>query len=372
MAQRKKNKSRLLVQKHSVIESYIERIVIRSLVEEGTLLVREGESVTPADIIGECYISKGFRIIDVSEILEIQPKEVPDSIKKEVGATVFKGEVLGEKKKYMGIVTKQFICPSDGILENINAQNGQLTLRFLPSKMKLLSSFYGDVVEVTENKQVKLRTRVHLVKGRVGMGAQREGVLKILADMHENVSATMIDSDCTNKIIWGGNLITCDLVQKAITLGVKGIIGGGINARDYRSIVGSLNPREDVGISVLILNGFGSSSVDTRIMEMFKTYQNRHVIIDPLKKEFVIPLSPNDEELLKNKNSKQGDSIEYLKIGDEVAIISWPYLGKRGVVKDLSSDRVELGSGIRSFVATVKMDDGKELLLPLQNLELIK
>ena len=36
------------------------------------------------------------------------------------GATVFKGEILGEKKKYLGVVTKQFVSPCDGILENID------------------------------------------------------------------------------------------------------------------------------------------------------------------------------------------------------------------------------------------------------------
>lgn len=359
--------SELLIPYRKLHQENVEREIPRMLLVEGNIFVKEGDEVTPVDIIGECYISTGFRIFNIAETLEIKPGEVNNYLKKEIGAKVFKGELLGEKKKYLGVVTKQFISPCDGILENLNVKNGLLTIRFLPTKSKLLSGFYGKISEVILNKGVKIKTQVNIVKGQIGIGVKREGIFKGTGNLKENLTSVDIDIDCIKKVIWGGSLVTRDIIQKGITLGVKGIVTGGINTRDYRSLIGYLNPQEDVGISLLVLNGFGLSEIDLEIKDMLQKYQNRLVIINPQERDLIIPLGP--EEWKKRKSNPER-KMNYLKIKDLVTIISWPYFGKKGTILQIHKEKQKIGSLLKSWSATVKTTEGKEIILPIRNLEI--
>lgn len=362
--------SELFLSRKTLYEENVNREIERSLVSEGEIFVKKGDTVSPADIIGECYISRGFRIFNIAETLGIRPNGIGNYLKKEPGSKVFKGEVLAEKKRYLGVLTRQFIVPCDGILEGINQKDGQLTIRFLPEKNKLLSGFYGEVQEVNEYKSVILKTEVHVVRGQIGIGIKREGIFNLVSGNSENVSPFDVDAQYARKILLLGSLVSKDIVQKCLALGVKGIVGGGINFKDYQSLIGSLNPREDVGVSILILTGFGRSDIDYKIIEILQEFQHRHIILDPQSKELLIPLSPT--EWARKRMKKKPEEIGFLKVGNEVLILSWPYLGKRGIITKLETDRKkDLSSCISVFTAKVKISDGKEISLPVRNLQLI-
>ncbi|KKP69841.1 hypothetical protein A2X44_05240 [candidate division CPR3 bacterium GWF2_35_18] len=370
MFSKNSTQSELLLSKKTLYEENVNREIERNLISEGTIFAKKGESVSPADIIGECYVSRGFRIFNIAETLGIKPNEISNYLKKEPGSKVFKGEVLAEKKRYLGVLTRQFIVPCDGILEGLNQKDGQLTIRFLPEKNKLLSGFYGEVQEVNEGKSVILKTEVHVIRGQIGMGIKREGIFNFISDHGDNITPLDVDAQYARKILLLGSLVSKDIVQKCLALGVKGIIGGGINFKDYQSLIGSLNPREDVGVSILILTGFGRSDIDSKITGILQKYQHRHVILDPQSKELLIPLSPT--EWLKKRSKKKSEEIEFLKIGNEVLILSWPYLGKRGIITGLEAEKKnELSSCVSVFAAKVKISDGKEVTLPIRNLQLI-
>jgi len=366
----RKNKNyRFIVPCQSILRMNVNRNVLRMLPNKGEIFVKKNDNLSPADVIGECYISKGFRVFSISDILDIQPRDIGKYLKKELGSKVFKGEVLAERKKYLGSIAKQFIVPCDGVLENLNQDNGYLTVRFPPIKVRLLSGFYGTVEEIVDETGIKIKTQVHILKGQVGAGVVREGVFKIVPNVKETIDAVDINLDYSKKIILGGSLISRDIIQKAITLGVNGIIGYGINARDYWDLIGHSNPKEDVGISLLIIVGFGHSSIDSRVTDFLEKYKNKHAIMDPQKKELLIPLEPNE---WKQKRKEKDKEAKELKVGDEAIIISWPYLGKKVKIIEIHKDKKRLNSQIETLTAMVSLNSNRKIILPLRNLELVK
>ena len=56
--------------------------------------------------------------------------------------------------------------------------------------------------------------------------------------------------------------------------------------------------------------------------------------------------------------------------GQEVRLLGHPYLGSRGRLVDLPGPS-RFANGIQGFGATVRLEDGNDLLLPLTNLEFI-
>ncbi len=347
-----------------------DREILRTLPADGTVFVKVGDKVAPADIIAETLISKGFRLFNVADILGVPADEVPKYLKKEIGAKVYKDEVLAERKQYLGAITRQFVVPCDGVLENLNGLNGQLTIRFLPERLRLVAGFYGEVTEIMDNRNIKIRTQVHVIKANMGVGTKREGVIKILTVFGGTVKAIDMDVDSAKKVIVAGGLISRDLIQKSIVLGVRGIIGGGMHVRDYRSLISSLNPQEDVGISILVLDGFGRFEIDEEVFETLKRYSNRHVIMDPQEKELIIPLS-KDEWKSKSKHDREEPKMALLKEGLQVTVTSWPYFGKKGVVKRVDLEARELGSLIKSKTATVRIEGERDLIIPIHNLQII-
>ncbi len=69
----------------------------------------------------------------------------------------------------------------------------------------------------------------------------------------------LIPDNIHQSIILGGALIYNETIRKALSNGAVGIIAGGINARDYKSLIGlssfHLGYGNDIGISILIEHG---------------------------------------------------------------------------------------------------------------------
>jgi hypothetical protein len=60
-----------------------------------------------------------------------------------------------------------------------------------------------------------------------------------------------------------------------------------------------------------------------------------------------------------------------MKAGVQVRALRAPHLGKVGTVVDLPARPQRIESGARLPVAVVDLDDGKQVSIPLANLELI-
>jgi hypothetical protein len=364
------------------VEKDVVSLVTRTLRGKGILSVKEGQQVSPDEIIGEASTSSGFRTMNLSELLSVSPHEVGKYLVAKLNKRIFRGELLAFKKGWMLSSKKVITSPTDGVLDFFNQETGEVRIAFLPKKSKLPAGVYGLVEEVDKEKgQVKIKTLVSRIYGMLGSGRSRDGTLHILGKKDDLIAKSEVQKDYAGYILVGGSLFFKDTISAAISTGVSGIITGGIEAKDYRSMAGGrlIFPKKldnDIGISLVVCEGFGSIPLGDDVFELLSEYEGKFVFMDGNKGIISLP-SPHSSSLEKVKGTKLSGSQEpepegriELRLGLKVRIIGNSYPGEQGKLVTVDQSQTLLPSGLRVQLATVETKRRK-LQVPVANLEVI-
>ena len=360
--------------------------ITRSLKGDGEILVKEGQMVNPSDIIGRSVFFAGFRSLNLANALQVSPAEVKKYLQRQVGKPIFKGELLAYKKGGLFGGDKLVTAPTDGILELLNETTGALKLMILPSKVDLPAAVFGQVQKVDHiKKEVLIKTQVSEIYGVLGSGRMREGYLRILGDRGDLLDKGRMASDFADKILVGGGLIYPDALNKAVAVGISGIITGGINAPEFKSVAGghlknTANLNSDVGLGIVVTEGFGLIAIGQDIFELLKKFEDKFVIIEGNKAKISLPSYTADcldkIRLFQlpaggkiAENQVQVEAIQ-LKIGQLVRIVGSPYMGETGRVQALDQAPTKLESGISVFMITLETPSRK-IKVPGNNVEAI-
>ena len=364
------------------VEKNLVARVKRVLCGKGTLNVQKGQEVTPDVILGNSTASVGFRIVNLCTELQVSSGEAEKLLIRKMGQRIYKGELLAYKKGWFLSQGKTVVSPADGILDFFNSKTGELKISFFPKKVDLPAGLYGVVEEVDPQRgHVVIRTVVDKVLGIFGSGKPRDGILHIIGRSDELISKTLIVSKYNGYILAGGSLFCKDTITAAISVGINGIIAGGIDAVDFKGMAGSrlAFPKKldsDLGVSMVICEGFGSVPLASDIYGILSKYEGKFVFIDGNKAVVLLPL-PTASCMAKVKSTilppeeKEYESrISELTVGCKVRIVGSSYLGEQGVLKAINSSRTILHSGLKTFLATVETSRRK-LQVPVANLEVI-
>lgn len=359
----------------------------RSMPGKGVITVLENQQVQPADIIGTANISSGFRILNLANLLGVNPKEVEKSLKRKLGQRIYKGELLAYKAGGIFGGEKTVIAPTDGVLDYLNLESGEMKMTLLPKKIDLPAGVYGVVEQIDHIKgKITIITQVSRVYGMFGSGKLRDGTLKIIGKREDLVVKSMISHDSEGHILVGGSLIYKDALSEAISCGVSGVITGGINAKDYKSMAGGrlIFPRKlenDIGISVVNCEGFGSIPIGLDIYSILSEYNNKFVLIDGNQGIIDLP-SFTENSLIAVKNTKlppfsgemnteeHGRESMEVKVGLKVRIVGNSFAGEQGKIISLDESPTLLPSGILCYLAAIETKRRK-IKVPVVNLEVI-
>lgn len=369
---------RLRIEKDVIVRMH------RFLEGAGKLSVSVGQEVTPDEIIGRSEFSGGFIIINLSKILEESPNQASKYLKKQLGARIYKDELLAYKGGWLFRKPKFVTCPTDGILDYINSQTGEVRITRLPQKIDLPAGVYGIVEYVSRDRtQATIRTQVSKVYGIGGSGKVREGILKVATRRSDLVGRKEISLKFEGNIVVDGSLISRDSLLAAISDGVSGIITGGINSADYKSISGGriTFPKKlenDIGISVVVCEGFGSQPLGEDIYEMLSSYEGKFVTIDGNR---ALVNLPSFESSCMNKIRKtrlpKNDILTFeetqqveLALGQKVRVIGSSYASEQGRVIAIDKGKSLLPSGLYTYLTTIETKRRK-IRLPATNLEVI-
>lgn len=362
--------------------------VTRILKGRGNLCVSVGQEVTPEEIIGSGEIPSGFRTLDLAAELSVSPQEVKKFLARDLGQRIYKDELLALKKGGLFARKKVVVAPTDGILDFLNDKTGELKISFLPRKVSLPAGVYGIVERVDkEREQVIIKTQVSRVHGVFGSGKPRDGILHILGKRGDLVSKSAMQTKYVDHILVGGSLFFKETISSAISAGVSGIITGGINAGDYKGMSGGrlVFPKKldnDIGISVVACEGFGSIPIGSDIFRFLSEYEGKFVFIDGNKALINFP-SSSSSSLIKVKSTAlpqlgnlmeevdHTKSIAELKVGSDVRIVGNFYLGEQGMILSIDNSLTLLPSKIKTYLATVETTDRK-IQVPVANLEIIR
>lgn len=366
------------------VEKNVITRVHRSLKGKGELNVAVGQEVTPDDIIGSGEVSPGFRILNLSQILSTSPGEAKKYLKRSLGQRIYKGELLAYKDEGFWRGKKIVISPSDGILEFFNEQTGELKITFLPKRKDLPAGSYGVVEKVDKLRgNIVIRTEVSRIFGLFGTGRSRDGVLRMISRRDELVNESKISAELGDQILVGGSLIYKEAISKAISNDVSGIITGGVNARDYKAMAGGRLrfPRKlenDIGITLVVCEGFGSSPLGEDIYSLLGQYNERFVLLDGNHAIINLPsfessslkrvksTSLPEEEEVAAKELRLAD----IKIGSLVRVIGSSFASEQGRVIAIDRTQTLLPSGVLAYLLTVETKRRK-IKIPSSNVELI-
>lgn len=378
---------KLLTCKRLRVEKDIIVRVRRILKGEGKILISEGREVMPEEIIGTSTQFRGFRTMNLSNLLRVKPSDVSKYIKRAVGQRIYKDELLAFKKGALFTADKVITSPTDGILDFINNLTGEVRISLLPKKIALPAGVYGVVEKVDEKIGLCLiRAQVTKIYGIFGIGRIRDGTLKMVTKRDGIISKAMISPNFDNYILAAGSLQSKDTLHSAISAGVNGLIIGGINATDYKDVLGghiSFQRKldEDMGVSLVICEGFGAIGLGEDIDEILKKYDGKFISIDGNNACISLPSYLSSSMIkvratklpgdLAGSVSKSQEELTEIHDGVKVRIIGASFTGEQGQV--VSQDQTEslLPSQIRSNMVTVETKRRK-IRLPFQNLEIVQ
>ena len=358
--------------------------IIKQIPQGGQILVHQNEEIKPSDIIGKYHQVGGFRSVNLAQQLGVRPSDVKKYLKREMGKTIYQGELLAVKSGFFR--KKEVTAPTDSVMQSLDEKTGIMVLRLLPKELPVLSGVYGivDLIDA-QTGNIYIKTMVTNIYGVLGSGKQREGILHVVGSQKSIILEDQIPSDIHQAIILGGSLFYIEALRKALENGASGIISGGINARDFKSIVGASNFKQgygnDAGISLLIQQGFGGMPINNEIYQAMWLYEGKFVFIDGNARKVMLPSNDPDSILrLRSvmlpivQNGQHPDTLELttttLKEGDQVRIIWPPYMGSVGKVIAIDSATSLLPSGVSTYMVTLELA-GQKLKVPYSNLEVV-
>lgn len=358
----------------------------RRLPIQGKVLVEKGDNVKADTIVARTFIPGDVEVVNVAGLLGIDMWETSRYMLKKEGEEVEKDEPMGLIKSFFGLFKRYAFAPTSGTVERISDVTGQVIIRESQVPLEVDAYISGKVVETLPKEGATIETPAAFIQGIFGIGGERKGRLMMIAETpNEVLTAKQLKPECNGRILIGGSLVTNDALQKAVKVGAKGIVVGGIDDHDLTSFLGykigiAITGHEDIPLTLIITEGFGKMDMSETTFSLLKEFDDRHVSINGatqiragvMRPEIVIPRPELVGEDL-GEIEEKGEFLEQgLLPGTPIRIIRKPYFGALGVVVKLPVplQTVETESDVR--VLEAELTDGRRVIVPRANVEIIE
>jgi len=355
---------------------------IRRLPLPGTITVQQGQKVSAETAVARTELPGQVRSLNVASLLGIQPEEIHQNMLKKEGDSIEKDEIIASSKGLFGLFKSQCKSPIDGTVESISKITGQVMLRKPEIPVEINAYVDGIVFDIIPDEGVVIQTYGTFIQGIFGVGGEAIGQLALACKTSEDViSPDRLDLKMAGKVIVVGSLVTSDMVDRAVQLGIKGIIAGGIDDSDLRKLLGyelgvAITGSERLGITIIITEGFGRITIANRTFDLLKEKEGTKASINGatqiragvIRPEVVIPELEDFIPVVNDDQELQG----WLNIGTEVRIIRDPHFGELATVSELPIGLQKLETEAKVRVLKVKLKrTGDEIVLPRANVEMV-
>jgi len=349
----------------------------RDLPIAGEVLVKEGDSVTGDQVVARAQLEGELRLVRVAEILGIPATDLPTALRVREGDQVEEGALLAELRGLWGLFRSTVLSPIAGTIEFISNATGHVGVRAPSMPLNLSAYMRGRVVSVEPQRSVLIEAESTFVQGIFGAGGERLGRISMLPISADTViTEAHIPERAEGQVLVGGHSPTHGALQKAAKAGAVGCITGSIDDRALTEYVGhdigvALTGDEDVPMTLIITEGFGSLPISERVLQTLGRINGEVVCLNGAtqvragaqRPEVIGPMCEAvDAHELRGRS---------LSIGARIRVIRVPYFGAMGVVTELPHElsRIETGAEVRILVA--KLDDGRQVTVPRANVELV-
>lgn len=350
----------------------------RKLPLMGDVLVAVGDAVTADTVVARTELPGNVNLVNIAGTLSVPAGELEPCMRVQVGDAVRQNDVLAETKGLFGLFKGQCRAPVAGILESVSNITGQAVLREAATPLEIRAYIKGEIIEILPGEGVVVQAQATFVQGILGVGGETVGELVFATEKPSDpVTAARLKPEHAGKVVIGGSRIESDAIARARQLGIKALVAGGIDDADLRLLLGyelgvAITGHEDIGITVVITEGFGDIAMADRTFGLLRTRVGALASVNGatqiragvLRPEIVIP-----EEAPSEKRREIAGGV--LDIGSHVRVIRDPFFGRVGVVSALPVSLTQLETEAHVRVAAVRLGDS-EVVLPRANIELIE
>ncbi len=334
---------------------------VRRLPAAGKVLVKSGQPVSTNDVIASIDMPDKHLNLDVSRILGLDPIQAARVIKPKPGDTIRKGEVIARRG---GILSKQILSPVDGKVTDCS--NARVLVELGSNPLIVQAGFTGIVREVIPEYGAILVAEGAILQGVWGNGRLAEGLIICLArNQVEELNPDRMDVSLRGSVVIGGPCMKAETLRLAADIPLRGLV------------VSSLAPEllefaEKLPFPVMALIGLGRVPFDNHTYKIVGNL-NKHVACvnavpwyrySGTRPEVVVPRRGEGHI------AELPDNVEY-ETGQLVRILQSPYLWETARIKDILPEARHYPSGIVATSALCELENGKETVQPLVNLEVI-
>ena len=352
----------------------------RILPLKGNVLVKSGDQLSPDTIVASTNLPGNVQMLKVSNILNIDPKDVIEALQVKEGQEVKKGDIVAETSGIFGMFKSSVESPVDGTIESISQSTGRVVVREAPIPVEVDAYVSGVVDEVVENEGIVLKSNAAFIQGIFGIAGEKRGdLLLVSSGPGEELTADQITADMKGKILIGGSFLSLEAYKKALSVQVAGIVVGGFNYYDLKAVLGynlgvAITGTEKLNTALIVTEGYGSIPMSESTFSLLKENDGKAASINGatqiragvIRPEIVIPIdSVNKED---DSKSKVPEGIQE---GSIVRVIRSPNFGKIGKVISLPAELNKMESETMVRVAEINID-GKNILIPRANLEMVE
>lgn len=370
---------------HTTIEK------MRRLPLKGTVLVQEGQPVTPQTVVARTELPGIMQTVKLAERMGIEPADVPEALRVKVGDHVKVGDVLAISKGLFGRLFKsEFKSPVTGTVELISPATGHVGIREAPMPVEKDAYIRGTVTKVIPEEGVVVTCEGALVQGIFGVGGEQLGEIAVVAaGPDQPLTEAAITAAHRGKIVVGGSNVSGAALRKVAEVGAVGVVVGGVVDRELMDYLAEAlkQPGYDIGVAItgqepisftlVITEGFGTISMAERTFALLKSLEGKVASINGatqiragvIRPEVIVPFT---ETPTTTTDAVPNDEAGQLTIGTPIRVIREPYFGILGSVTRLPSELVQVESETWVRVLETKLQDGRAVTVPRANVEIIE
>lgn len=353
----------------------------RILPIEGEVLVKVGDEVDFNTIVARTKLPGDAEMLNVTEILGVDPGDVFDKTLKKVGDSIEEGELLAQNITFWGLSKKYVHAPFAGKIDSISGLTGQVIVRQHDVPLEIDAYIKSKVVGVLPNRGVVIETNAAFIQGIFGFGGENHGEIAIVVDSPNKIlTEDLIRPEHKGKIIVGGSAVNSRAFEKAVELGVNGIVVGSLDVEDLIEILGedigvAITGEEDIEITVIATEGFGLLPMSQRTYNLLKSLEGKmsamngttQIRAGVLRPEIIIPYDVEEDTVFTDESSLEG-----MKKGSLIRVIRSPYFGEIAKVNALPVELQKIESGSRVRVIELELENGSIVTVPRANVEIIE
>ena len=330
----------------------------RRLSHPGTVLMRTGDSVEPAQIVAQAVIPPDFRIVDVAQELDVPLRSANAYFKVERGQAISEGDILASRGGFGSRVCQ---APISGKVAGVG--RGRLLLQAQPQIVRVNALVPGYIVDAEPGEGVVIETVGALIQALWGNGYEAHGVLRmVVREAMHPIRPTHINASSQGAILIGGSTVDGETIQDAGEMRVRGMIVGSVPA-------GLIPQLREVGFPVIATEGIGTTPMTQEVFDLLQSLDGHEASISgaigtrwhPTRPYIVIPMPTQVGQMIR--------ADVPLAIGERVRILRGTHRGRSGTIQEMPARCVQLETGACLPGAAVDIGEGEPVGVPFVNLE---